>query len=124
MPHPLAARWTSQFFFDAGGVFINDTIGDFDLQAIANNGAIGAGCTHGGQNISGRAKAISGSQPLTHVVVMEHADNTRYRGTAIQDAAGNITKITGTVIFPNPVQFKHARAAGSQNEATWVATKG
>ncbi|HBB87190.1 MAG TPA: hypothetical protein DC047_06210 [Blastocatellia bacterium] len=119
---PLKARWKSELFFEASSQFVADPDGEFDLRTMTDSGQAGT-CTHGGQNIIGRA-FVANSPPLTHSIKFNMPNGTKFRGFAIKDPESlEIRKIVGAVKFPTAFRFKTKTAAADQAEATWVATK-
>ena len=131
MAHPLAFRFTSKLVNDVDGTLFDDIDGsDLDLRNIDEATGSLEDCTQGGKRISGHAKPLTGQEPLRFRLRYRNRDNTtRHRGFAVQNSAGEITKLVGAIIGP-PGRFRaedakdEAEALADQTEATWVATKG
>lgn len=130
MAHPLAFRFTSQLVVDISGDLIPDIDGPvLDLTRIMDNGDL-TNCTQGGNSIEGSAKALTGQEPLKfRLKYRNRTTKTTHRGFAVQNSAGEITKLVGAIIAPAG-GFRAEDASGdaeklaTQTEATWVATKG
>jgi hypothetical protein len=129
--HPLAFRFTSQLVNDVNGTLFDDIDGlDLDLRNIDEATGSLDECTQGGRRISGHAKPLTGQEPLKFRLRYRNpTTSTRHRGFAVQNSAGEITKLVGAIIAPaGRIRAEDAgdddKALADQTEATWVATKG
>ena len=132
MPHELKSTFTSKIFNKAAKKYVEDFLGNFDLNEISDTGIIAAGCKRTPTNkpVTGEAVASTGQNPFAYHVEINQTDPipARYRGVALRNDAGEVTRIVGDVVFNlTPLQRRELGADKildpNQQETTWVVTK-
>ncbi len=131
MPHELKSTFTSRIFNRVTKRYVDDFLGNFDLNAITDTGTIGAGCirTPSGKPVTGFAAATT-QNPFAYHVEIDQTDPVpaRYRGVALRNDEGQIIRIIGDVIFNLTAAQRREFGVDeilpdNQVETTWVVTK-
>jgi hypothetical protein len=131
MAHEIGNTWSS-FLYDANNRRFNpDLLGNFDLRNMSDAGDA-AGCTHGGQNITGRARRVD-LPPTAYFVEFDQTASVvaHYKGVVLRHLLGGqpVRTISGSVVFVVNVEIRKIMQIdervldGTQLEATWVATQ-
>lgn len=131
MAHELKSTFTSKIFNRVTKKYLDDFLGNFDLNAISETGTIGTGCkrTPSGKPVTGTV-VPSTQNPFAYHVEIDQTDPfpARYRGVALRNDEGQISRIVGDVIFNlTAAQRREFRVdevlPDNQVETTWVVTK-